>query len=312
MTLRVPDPTTQLHGLRIEVELVGEIPFVEKTPFQHVLIADTKPFGRALFLDQVLNSAEVDEGLYHSALVHPGMFLHPRPEHVLIGGGAEGATLREVLKHSDVQGALMTDIDQQAVAACKEHLPSWHQGVFDHPKASVIHEDVRKTLEDGPAQGLDVVVLDLGDPVSCDASQVGYTQEFYKLVRSRMKPNGMMITQAGTWSAIPGSNLHAIYNTVVSIFPHVIVYRVGIGSFLCNWAFIVASPHPLGITTKERLPIGFDQRWNGSGGADAFPWFDRDAFRAMTWVPPNELEALRIDRELINTADRSTLQTIYP
>src|SRR5919202_2913354 len=116
-------------GERLAYE-AERILLASRTKFQKLEIADTVSYGRALFLDDKIQSAELDEFIYHEALVHPALVLHPQPRSVLVVGGGEGAALREVLRHRTVERAVMVDIDAEAVAACREYLGAWHQGAF--------------------------------------------------------------------------------------------------------------------------------------------------------------------------------------
>ena len=86
-----------------------------KTRFQRVVLADTYSFGRCLILDGELQSAQRDEFIYHESLVQPAMTLHPRPRDILILGGGEGATVREILRHPSVRRVTMVDIDGDVV-----------------------------------------------------------------------------------------------------------------------------------------------------------------------------------------------------
>src|ERR1700687_4184115 len=81
-----------------------------KTPFQSVVLADLYSFGRCLILNDEIQSAEIDEFIYHECLVQPAMTLHPNPRDVLILGGGEGATVREILRHSTVRRGTMGGI----------------------------------------------------------------------------------------------------------------------------------------------------------------------------------------------------------
>ena len=69
------------------------------------------------------------------------MITHPKPRSVFIAGGGEGATLRDVLTHQSVEKAVMVDIDQEVVEASRRHLPAWHAGAFDDPRATLLHMD---------------------------------------------------------------------------------------------------------------------------------------------------------------------------
>jgi spermidine synthase len=101
---------------------VKELLVTARTKYQEVQIVDTYDFGRALVLDGYIQSTEADEFMYHETLVHPAMVAHPSPRKVLIVGGGEGATLREVLKHPTVEEAVMVDIDGELIELSKKFL----------------------------------------------------------------------------------------------------------------------------------------------------------------------------------------------
>ena len=123
-----PDPALVGDGALVVVEdsdpfdrytyRVSSILYQGRTAFQNVLIADTYNYGVALFLDGSTQSARDDEALYHELLVQPAMLRHSDPKDVLIIGGGEGATLREVLVHRSVNSVTMVDIDREVVELC--------------------------------------------------------------------------------------------------------------------------------------------------------------------------------------------------
>src|SRR6266700_994992 len=93
-----------------------------KTRFQDAMLADSYSFGRCLILNDEIQSAEKDEFIYHECLVQPAMALHPRPQDILILGGGEGATVREILRHPRVRRVTMVDIDGDVVEFCRKYL----------------------------------------------------------------------------------------------------------------------------------------------------------------------------------------------
>jgi spermidine synthase len=135
------------RGERIAYEVTATLLEIQTT-YQAVGIYDTVSYGRALFLDGKIQSAEQDEFIYHEALVHPGLVCHPAPRRVLIAGGGEGATLREVLRHNTVQEAVMVDLDAEVVEAARRHLTKWHAGAFTDPRTRLLHADARAYLEE--------------------------------------------------------------------------------------------------------------------------------------------------------------------
>jgi len=222
-----------MHGIKT-------ILFSKQTKFQQVEIMDTGSYGRCLVLDGKIQSSELDEFIYHEALVHPAMLSHPDPKRVFIVGGGEGATLREVLRHKTVQYVLMVDIDQEVVESSKRHLPEWHQGAFDDSRVELKFLDARKYLEETQDR-YDVIVIDISEPVEEGPAYLLYTKEFYSLVLDRLTPNGLITLQAGTTALTPLFCFRAVYQTLKAVFSIVAPYEACIPSFGLPWGFVVAS-----------------------------------------------------------------------
>ncbi len=163
-----------------------------KTKYQQVEIADTKMFGRVLILDGKIQSAEYDEYVYHEALVHPVMLMNPAPRRVLVTGGGEGATLREIFKHPNVEKVVMVDLDREVVELCCEYLTSWHRGSFDDARLSLIYMDARKYLEECNEQ-FDVIIGDLPEPVEQGPALKLCTSQYYALVKKSLAENGKYV-----------------------------------------------------------------------------------------------------------------------
>ena len=214
--------------------------FHGKTAFQNVLIAETYNYGLALMLDGSIQSAAEDEALYHELLVQPAMLAHPEPRDVLILGGGEGATLREVLVHGSVKTATMVDIDGELVELCREHLRKWHRGAFDDHRARVLYKDGRQfvTNDDGL---YDVVIIDLVDMFDNGPAQALYTRQFYELLKHRLRPGAIVAVQGMEFSFSDYKNHAALIRTLRTVFPEVHSYRGIIPSFLAGWGFVVAS-----------------------------------------------------------------------
>ena len=176
----------------------------EETEFQHVdvyeFIKSVEPHERSLandgsyeslhpemykpdkilFLEGVQQSSLRGEAAYHEALVHPAMIAHPNPGRVMIIGGGEGATLREVLKHNTVNEVTMVDIDGRLVELCREYLPEWSDcsdlirsdadSCFDDSRAIVEFKDAFGWFidsyggEEMKEEKFDVIIMDALDP----------------------------------------------------------------------------------------------------------------------------------------------------
>lgn len=245
---RVSRNLVQLHGIQ-------GMPYSGRTKFQSIEIIETGSFGKCLVLDGKIQSSEVDEFVYHEALVQPAMLAHPCPEKVFIAGGGEGATLREVLSHKTVKSAVMIDIDEEVIAICKKFLPDYSQGAFADKRTELRHVDAREFLATS-GEAFDIIIIDLTEPIEEGPAYLLYTREFYQMVRERLTANGVISVQAGSASLTELFNFSAVYNTLKSVFPIVLPYQVDVPSFGGPWGFCLASlklnPSLLSATEVDR------------------------------------------------------------
>lgn len=229
-----------------------------KTRFQKVELVESKGFGRVVILDNKIQSAEKDEFIYHEALVHPSMILHPMPEKVLILGGGEGATLREVLKHPTVKQVVMIDIDGEFVNLCKKYLSVWHMNSFDDPRVQLIIEDAMNYIKKANTK-YDVVIADISDPVENGPAVLIYTQRFYSLVKKTLKKDGIFVTHAADVDYLDRKKIcKEILGAIDDTFPISAFYFEYIPSFSSLWAFAMGSlkynPHKMTIPViKKRI-----------------------------------------------------------
>ncbi len=232
--------TTQFYGFAIKEELVST-----KSSFQQIDIINTYDYGRVILLDNIPQACELDEFIFHEAIVHPALSAHPNPQDILIIGGGGGGTLREVLKHNTVKKAVMVEIDEKLVKVWDQHLPEWDGGAFKDPRTALIFNDGRNFLEE-TNQRFDCIILDLSDPFKDSPAQNLFTSEFYRLVKSRLRDkNGIVVLQAE--SAVYGNNEDhfRLLHTLGHIYNAVVPYYVFIPLFETLYGFVLCSDSPL-------------------------------------------------------------------
>ncbi|HNW31563.1 MAG TPA: methyltransferase domain-containing protein [Caldisericia bacterium] len=216
------------------------------TPFQHVEIGISPYFGKMIIIDGDVQSSVVDEHVYHELIVHPALFSHPNPKSILILGGGEGATLREILKHKTVEHVVMCDIDRQAVDLFKTHLPEWHQNSFYDPRVELIHGDARAYLEKAPDGEFDVIISDLTEPYSGGPSQRLFSVECYEEMARVTGPDGVYSAQ-GSLLRLQTYEVHLVIKTTCqTAFPYARSCAGYIQSYDTPWSFITA--------TKKQIP----------------------------------------------------------
>ena len=266
-----------------------------QTEYQHVEVMDGATFGRTLVLDGKTQSTEVDEFAYHEALVHPSMIAHPNPKSVFVAGGGEGATIREVMSHRSVEQVVMVDIDKQVVDLCREYLPNHHQGSFDDPRLELHHMDALEFLED-TSKRFDVVIIDVPDPLEAGPAYLLFTQEFYSLLKERLRPGGLMVAQSGpTGPAFYEQCFSAVANTVGSVFSGVYLSEAFVPSFGTTWGFVIGStgPDPTSLSVEE-TDSRISDRIEGE-----LRFLDGITLRGMTSVPKYLRKAVDAEEKII-------------
>jgi len=262
---------------------------LEKTTrFQDIDIVDTPFFGRMLIIDGDVQSSEKDEFIYHEAMVHPAMLLHPHPRRVLIMGGGEGATAREVLKHKTVEELYMVDIDEDMIAAAREFLISWHQGAFDDPRMHLIFDDARKVVENFENGSLNVVISDLTEPFEMGPSFPLFTKQFAQVVYDKLDDQGVYVVQSSILRPLIYTMHAAIRRTLQAVFPVVRSYAVYVESFDTPWSFIIASKgkDPMDWTSEE-LHGAIRERISGE-----LKMYDAESHWHMFYLPKNIRDAI--------------------
>lgn len=216
----------------------------KRTDFQEVIIADTPKFGRVLFLDGDLQSSELDEALYHEHLVQPAMLLHRKPEKILVVGTGEGATLREIFKHTTASNVVAIDIDREVVELCQEYLPTWHDGKMRDSRVEHVFKDGFEYLRE-TRETFDLAIIDIVSDLDDSPAQDLYTPEFYQLVKSRLHGDGIVAIQGLILSHLKHEikGHLRLRNSVSQVFKHTHSYKCAIPSFLSSWGFLLASDH---------------------------------------------------------------------
>jgi spermidine synthase len=227
-------PTEEHH------HAIEETYFAGRTAFQDAAVIRTETFGKMLVLDGDTQSSQADEKIYHETLVHPALAAVDDRRQVLILGGGEGATLREVLRRSDVARCTMVDIDGEVVELSKRFLPEWSAGAFDDPRARVIVGDALAFLRDDRDR-YGAIVSDLTEPLADSPSNPLFNDAVFADVKRRLEPAGVYVLQAST-AGFHNMALHAkMARTLRGHYAHVRSFYTHVPAFDNDWAFLACS-----------------------------------------------------------------------
>ena len=254
--------------------------FKGQSRFQTVEVVDTVAHGRMLLNDGLVMVTERDERIYHEMIAHVPLFTHPDPQRVLVIGGGDGGTIREVLRHPGVKRAVLCEIDGMVVEACLTWIPQTAQ-VLSDPRVDVHIEDGVHFLKE-TADRYDVILVDSTDPLGPATPLFG--RDFYLSVFDRLTDDGIVVSQ-GESGFLHLDTQKRLLGILQDVFPQTYVYNYSNLTYPGGmWSFMVGSKrwHPQKDFSPERLR---------QCGGD-FYWYNADIHRSAFSLPTFMKQAL--------------------
>ena len=248
MPLQYNEYYNEQTGLTIGLK---KLLFSKKSEYQLVEVYETDTWGNLMTIDGMVMLSERDEFVYHEMISHVAMFTHPRPERVLIIGGGDGGTAREVLKHPAVQQVDMVEIDKTVVDASKLHFPG--VGDFENPKLNVLYKDGIAFVK-SVKQPYDVIIIDGSDPVG--PAEGLFEKDFYQYCLNALTEEGVLTAQTESpWVESYYPSMQKVFSALDDLFPiskmylsYIPLYPAGMWSMACA----SRSEDPLGDGVLQR------------------------------------------------------------
>jgi spermidine synthase len=165
----------------------------ERSAYQRIEVYATETFGRLMVIDGCVMLSERDNFLYHEMMAHPALFTHPWPRRVVIIGGGDCGTLREVLRHPEVEGATQVEIDERVTRLAERYFPDLCEANVD-PRAELRFEDGLAFMKNADPGSIDVVIVDSTDPVG--PAEGLFQEPFYRDCLRALGEGGMLVQQS--------------------------------------------------------------------------------------------------------------------
>lgn len=172
---------------------IHEKVFSQQSPYQKVEVYQTAGYGKLMVIDGFIMLSSKENFVYHEMLAHPVLFTHPNPQRVAIIGGGDCGTLREVLKHTNVQQATQIDIDEVVTQAAALHFPELCVSNQD-PRANLLFIDGIQWMQQAEPGSLDVVIVDSTDPIG--PGEVLFSADFYQACHDALADDGLLVQQS--------------------------------------------------------------------------------------------------------------------
>lgn len=229
---------THSPGVHFDIE-VEEHLCSRKTPYQQIDMFTSKEFGTIFVLDGYIMLTEKDEFIYHDMIVHVPMAANLAIKKVLVIGGGDGGSVRELCRYDSIEHIDMVEIDEMVVEACKEFLPQTSVK-FDDPRLTLSFEDGLKFVQTKENE-YDLIIVDSTDPIG--PGEGLFTREFYGNCYKALKKDGILVNQhESAYYAETEEYMKRAHRRINEFFPICRIYQAHIPTYASgHWLFGFAS-----------------------------------------------------------------------
>jgi spermidine synthase len=237
-----------LHADVYQSLTIDELLYDGKSKYQDIKIFQNKFLGRVLALDDIIQTTEKDEFVYHEMLSHLPIFTHPSPKSVLVIGGGDGGIIEEVLKHNTIDEVVLVEIDEMVIELSQKYLKSICNNAFYDTRLELIIGDGAEYISNTDKR-FDIVIVDSPDPVG--SAEALFTKEFYENVKNVLKDDGIMARQTGS-SFYQIDELVQNYQLTKKIYPETKLFFAGIPTYIGGlFSFVISSKSKLSLNPEE-------------------------------------------------------------
>lgn len=240
---------------------VKEHLYADKSKYQKIDVFDSVAMGKVMLLDNRVMVTDNDEFYYHENIVHPVMSTHPTPKKIMVIGGGDGGTVREIFKYKTVESVELVEIDEEVINVSKKFFPNI-SSELDNPKLKIVAKDALEYIKTVQEDHYDVIICDCTDPDPNSIAAGLISKEFYTNVSKVLKKDGVYISQNGCpilqeqlfSSAL--SNMRGVFKNIECFTSITPTYP---GGYM--FAFLLASKSSINKKIRNK-PEGKTKFWN--------------------------------------------------
>lgn len=237
-------------GAKFSIQVKKHL-YSAKSPFQEIDFFDSEEFGRFFTLDGIMMANEKDEFIYHEMICHVPLASNPNIKKVLVIGGGDGGTVRELTKYNSIEEIHMVEIDEMVVKACLEYLPLTASKLND-PRLKLYFEDGLAFVKNKKNE-YDLILVDSTDPIG--PGEGLFSKEFYENCFEALTADGILINQhESPYYPFNVREMKRSHNKIKEIFPVAEVYQFHMPTYPSgHWLF--------GFASKGKKPLDYDADW---------------------------------------------------
>lgn len=278
MELWFGDQYEQENGRYLQIKVNNVLEKII-SPFQEICVVDSKAFGKILINDGIIMLTEADEAGYHEMIAHVPLCVHPLPIDILVIGGGDGGTVREIIKHNQVNQIDVCEIDEKVIEVCRRHFPNLASS-FDDSKVNIYFQDGAQFLKNRKNQ-YDVIIVDSSDPIG--PGMTLFTEPFFRSLYGALKEDGIAVTQLESlfWHT---DFIQFTFAFIKNIFPIAYYYYTMVPTYpsgMIGFSFCSKKYHPIDDFMTNRANQLSDLKYYHSGihhAAFMLPSFTKKVF----------------------------------
>ena len=243
----------QTNQVRFSIKVDRHI-YTGKSEFQEVDVFESDEFGKFLTLDGLMMVTEKDEFIYHDMIAHVPMATNPAIKRVLVIGGGDGGTVRELTRYANIEKIDMVEIDKLVVDVSREYLPIT-ASKLDDSRVSLYFEDGIEFVKNTPEK-YDLILVDSTDPIG--PGEGLFTTEFYQNCYNILSEDGILVNQSESpYYEQFSKEMKRANKKIKDIFPISSVYQFHMPTYPSgHWLF--------GFASKKLDPVKDlnEEKWN--------------------------------------------------
>ena len=217
--------------------------YSEKSKYQQIDFFESKTFGRFFTLDGLMMVTEKDEFIYHEMIAHVPMAVNPDVKKVLIIGGGDGGSAREILRYNTIKQVDMVEIDERVVRLCQQYMPQTACKLDHDARLTMYFEDGLHFVEKAPSRNYDLILVDSTDPIG--PGEGLFTLNFYHHCSRILSDTGILINQhESPYYTSDAYEMKRAHSKIKRTFPIAKVYQFHMPTYPSgHWLFGFASKH---------------------------------------------------------------------
>lgn len=239
-------------NVRFSIKVKNQL-FSGKSDFQRIDVFDSEEFGKFLTLDGLMMVTYKDEFIYHDMIVHTPMATNMNIKNVLVIGGGDGGTVRELTRYPQIENIDMVEIDKMVVDVSRKFIDIC-ACKLDDKRVNLYYEDGVEFVKNSKDKYYDLIIVDSTDPIG--PGEGLFSVDFYNNCYRISSDEGILVNQnESPYFDFNAREMKRAHDKINNIFPITRVYQAHIPTYPSgHWLFGFASKKydPIKDHNKEK------------------------------------------------------------